>query len=176
MHGGLRNQTEYCVLCHNPSNTRLRRASDRHSCRGQGAARRKASTSTCWFTGSTTARICRRQSALSWWSASAAATTISATYAVPGDEPDRQRRRPANCSLCHVNGSEQRSALIGLNPVTDPQGPINPIQPVASACTGCHVDIPTASHALSNTTSLGEACYGLPRSGAEFAVDKVHAQ
>ena len=80
-----------------------------------------------------------------------------------------------NCSLCHVNGSEQNLPT-GLNAVTDPQGPINPIQPVSSACSGCHVDLPAASHMLSNTTSLGEACTVCHSSDAAYAVDKVHAQ
>lgn len=81
----------------------------------------------------------------------------------------------ANCSMCHVNGSEQNLPA-GLNAVTDPQGPINPIQPVASACTGCHVKLTTASHALANTTSLGESCQTCHGSGAAFSVSQVHAQ
>ena len=69
--------------------------------------------------------------------------------------------------MCHVNGSEQNLPT-GLNAVIDPQGPINPIQPVASACTGCHVTFPTASHALANTTTLGESCTVCHSSGAAF--------
>jgi OmcA/MtrC family decaheme c-type cytochrome len=80
-----------------------------------------------------------------------------------------------NCSMCHASGSEQ-TLPTGLNAVLDPQGPINPIQPVASVCTGCHVDITTASHALANTTILGESCTVCHGSGAAFAVDQVHAQ
>ena len=33
----------------------------------------------------------------------------------------------------------EQNLPVGLNAVTDPQGPINPIQATASACTGCHV-------------------------------------
>jgi len=82
-----------------------------------------------------------------------------------------------NCSLCHVNSTEQNDlALTGLHAVIDPQGPINPIQPFSSACTGCHVDIPTAVHTLTNTTTLGEACAVCHSSGTIEAVDKAHAQ
>jgi len=82
-----------------------------------------------------------------------------------------------NCSLCHVNSTEQNDlTLTGLNAVVDPQGPINPVQPFTSACTGCHMDIPAASHALANTTTLGEACSVCHSSGAAYAVDQVHAQ
>jgi OmcA/MtrC family decaheme c-type cytochrome len=82
-----------------------------------------------------------------------------------------------NCSMCHVNSSEQADlTLTGLNPVVDPQGPINPIQAISSACSGCHMDLPSASHFLANTTTLGEACSVCHASGAAYAVDAVHAQ
>jgi len=80
-----------------------------------------------------------------------------------------------NCSLCHVKSSEE-NLPIGLNPVVDPQGWINPVQAVASACSGCHVSKPEASHFLSNTDSLGESCTVCHAAGAQFAVDAVHAQ
>jgi hypothetical protein len=60
--------------------------------------------------------------------------------------------------------------------VTDPQGPLNPIGPIASACTGCHVKISTASHALANTTVLGESCATCHNSTSAFSVGSVHAQ
>ena len=83
----------------------------------------------------------------------------------------------ADCALCHVNSSEQNDLnLTGLNAVTDPQGLINPVQPFTSACTGCHMDIATASQALSNTTVLGEACNVCHGTGGAYAVDQVHAQ
>jgi hypothetical protein len=80
-----------------------------------------------------------------------------------------------DCALCHVNGSEQNLTL-ALNPVVDPQGPLNPIQPISSACTGCHVTLPDAAHTLSNTDVLGESCVVCHAAGAAFAVSQVHAQ
>ncbi len=80
-----------------------------------------------------------------------------------------------NCSMCHVNGSEQVLPT-GLNAVVDPQGWINPVQPVASACSGCHVSRPEAAHFLANTTSLGESCTVCHTAGAAFGVDSVHTQ
>jgi len=85
-----------------------------------------------------------------------------------GDAPYLQ-----NCAMCHVNGSEQVLPT-GLNPVIDPQGWINPVQPVASACSGCHVSKPEASHFLSNTGPLGETCTLCHAADAAFAVDAVH--
>jgi OmcA/MtrC family decaheme c-type cytochrome len=80
-----------------------------------------------------------------------------------------------NCSMCHIKGSEQVLPS-GLNAVLDPQGPISPIQPVSSACSGCHLDIPAAVHMLTNSNQLGEACAVCHSSGAAYAVDLVHAQ
>jgi cytochrome c5 len=80
-----------------------------------------------------------------------------------------------NCSLCHVDGSEQVLPT-GLNQVIDPQGWINPVQPVASACSGCHVSKAEASHFLANTDSLGESCSVCHAAGAQFAVDAMHTQ
>jgi OmcA/MtrC family decaheme c-type cytochrome len=95
----------------------------------------------------------------------------------PALSPSAQVADTANCSLCHVNSSEQTALTSGpINAVVDPQGPINPVQPLTSACTGCHVDLPTASHALANTTSLGESCAVCHGSGAAYAVDQMHAQ
>ncbi len=80
-----------------------------------------------------------------------------------------------NCSICHTNGSEA-NLPIGLNPVIDPQGWINPNQPVAGACSGCHTSKPEASHMLANTTALGESCTVCHSTGSAYAVDQVHAQ
>jgi OmcA/MtrC family decaheme c-type cytochrome len=80
-----------------------------------------------------------------------------------------------NCSMCHVNGSEQILTRV-RNDVVDPQGPINPVKPVTSACTGCHVSISTASHALVNTSVLGESCNTCHGPTSEFSVARKHAQ
>jgi hypothetical protein len=65
---------------------------------------------------------------------------------------------------------------VGLNPAIDPQGWTNPNPAVSSACSGCHVSKSEASHMLGNTTTLGESCTVCHKSGADQAVDKVHAQ
>ena len=80
-----------------------------------------------------------------------------------------------NCSICHINSSEQDLPL-GKNPVVDPQGWINPNQAIAGACSGCHTSMSEDSHFLANTTSLGESCTVCHSSGSAFAVDQVHAQ
>jgi len=78
------------------------------------------------------------------------------------------------CGMCHINGSQTNPG--GVNDVRDPQGFINPVKPIASACIGCHVTPAASSHASANTTPIGESCVVCHGPDAEFAVDKVHAQ
>jgi OmcA/MtrC family decaheme c-type cytochrome len=174
VHGGLRNNTEYCVMCHNPSNTDA-------SVRGGAvvAADKAAPPQGINFNllvhrihdGVNMAASNRTYVVVGFGGSH---NDFSGTL-FPAMSPTGSATDLANCSLCHVNSSEL-NLPVGLNAVIDPQGPINPVQPVASACSGCHVDLASASHFLSNTTTLGEACTVCHSSGAAFAVDKVHAQ
>jgi OmcA/MtrC family decaheme c-type cytochrome len=81
-----------------------------------------------------------------------------------------------NCAMCHVNGSENLPLSAGHSQVTDPRGYLNPVGPEAAACLACHVDIAAASHALANTTRLGESCDACHSSTADFSVSQVHAR
>jgi OmcA/MtrC family decaheme c-type cytochrome len=174
LHGGLRNQTEYCVLCHNPSNTDAARrpmsvvAADR-ALPPQGinfnllvhrihfGENLQADNRTFIVVGNGGSHH--------------DFTDVRYPAMSPTGAPGDTRK----CAMCHVNASEQNLPT-GKNAVTDPQGPINPIQAIASACTGCHVKITTASHTLSETSVLGEACDTCHGTDDTFGVGKVHAQ
>jgi OmcA/MtrC family decaheme c-type cytochrome len=174
VHGGLRNQTTYCVMCHNPSNTDV-------SVRGNAvvAADKSAAPQGINFnlmvhrihTGENLLADKRPYVIVGFGGSHNDFSDVS----YPAMSPAGATGDTRNCSMCHVNSSEQNLPA-GLNAVTDPQGPINPILPVASACTGCHVQITTASHALANTTTLGESCTVCHSPGAAFSVGEVHAQ
>lgn len=175
VHGSLRNNVQYCVFCHNPNNTD---ASTRSS--STVASLKNAPPQGINFN----LLVHRIHYGVNQPSTRpyivvgfGGSTNNFSTILFPALTPTGSATDTENCSLCHVNSSEQNDlALSGLLPVTDPQGPINPVQPFTSACTGCHMDIATASHALSNTTSLGEACNVCHGSGGAYAVDQVHAQ
>jgi len=81
-----------------------------------------------------------------------------------------------NCEKCHVSASEQLPLKDNLLNVVTPRGYMNPTTPTAAACLACHDDKPAASHALGNTTTLGEACSVCHSPDAQFAIDKVHAR
>jgi OmcA/MtrC family decaheme c-type cytochrome len=81
-----------------------------------------------------------------------------------------------NCAMCHVNSSEQLPLSAGHANVNDPRGYINPVGPASAACLSCHVSIDAASHALLNTSRLGESCTVCHGSTSDFSVSKVHAR
>jgi len=169
VHGGLRNNTEYCVMCHNPSNTD---ASTRAI--ATVAADKAAPPQGINFN----LLVHRIHYGINMQASNRSYVVVGfggshndfSGTGFPALSPSGQATDTRNCSLCHVGGVNL------INPVIDPQGPINPVQPFTSACTGCHVNLSTASHALSNTTSLGEACSVCHGSGAAFDAGKVHAQ
>ena len=174
VHGTLRNNTEYCVLCHNPSNTD---ASVRSS--AVVAADKAAPPQGINFN----LLVHRIHDGINMQASNRTYIVVgfggshndfSGTL-FPALTPTGNPTDLANCSLCHVNSSEQ-NLPIGLNQVVDPQGFINPVQATASACSGCHVDQKAASHFLANTTTLGEACAVCHATGAAYAVGQVHAQ
>jgi OmcA/MtrC family decaheme c-type cytochrome len=177
LHGGLRNNVEYCVLCHNPSNTD---ASAR-------AAAVVASYRTQPAQGINFNLLVHRLHD----GVNAAADGAKNPYIVVGHggstnnfsgvlfpalSPSGQATYTQNCAMCHVNSAEQNDLpLMGnLNQVIDPQGWINPVGPISSACSGCHVAKDEASHFLANTDSLGESCSVCHSAGAQFAVDAEH--
>jgi len=172
LHGNRRNNPQYCVLCHNPSDTDF-------SQRPAGQTPQTINMAVM---------IHRIHDGVN-----AAADNPKAPYIIAGfggskhdfsgilypamngagDATDLQ-----NCAMCHVNSTEQNDLpLMGnLNQVVDPQGWINPVSPISSACSGCHVSKAEAAHFLANTDALGESCTVCHASGAQFAVDAVHAQ
>jgi OmcA/MtrC family decaheme c-type cytochrome len=178
LHGNLRNQTEYCVLCHNPSNTD---ASQRVNAT---VASDKALPPQGINFNLLVHRIHDGVNVVPAGGKPYIVVGYGGSHndfsgvLFPAMSPAGDATYLQNCSLCHVNSTEQDDLpLMGnLNPVTDPQGWINPIQPTASACSGCHVSKSESAHFLANTNSLGESCTVCHSAGALFAVDAVHAQ
>jgi OmcA/MtrC family decaheme c-type cytochrome len=158
MHGGNRNQIEQCAMCHNPNE-------------GDEAFRPKAQapTQSVQFAHMIhrihTGNASTQEFTIYGYGGS---TNDFTKIEFPGDRRD--------CAMCHVNGSEQLPLADGLLQVQSARTPLNPMGPATAACTGCHTDIPTASHALSNTTTLGEACAACHSSSADFSTSAVHAR
>ena len=146
-HGDNRNQVEMCVLCHNPS---LTADPDDASQLARGV--------------NFNLLIHRVHTAYKYY----------ADVRYPAMSPQGSPGDPRNCAMCHVNESHTTPA--GVRDVLDPQGFMNPVKPVTSSCIGCHSTAAASSHALTNTTSIGESCAVCHGPNATFAVDKAHAQ
>jgi OmcA/MtrC family decaheme c-type cytochrome len=176
-HGTLRSNTMYCVMCHNPSNT------DATTRATATVAADKAAPPQGINFNLLVHRIHDGVNVTANGGKPFIVVGFGGSHndfsgvLFPGLSPTGAATDLENCAFCHVNSSEQNDlSLTGLNAVTDPQGLINPVQPIASACSGCHVDIPTASHFLANTTTLGESCAVCHGTGGAFTVDSAHAQ
>jgi OmcA/MtrC family decaheme c-type cytochrome len=158
MHGGNRNQTVYCVFCHNPSNTDASKPTPQavnfslfiHKIHfGENLA---AAGATYTVSGNDFTEV---------------RFPVMNVKGTPGDT--------AKCYMCHVNGSEANFP-IGLNDVKTPQGLMNPTPATTAACTACHVQKSATAHAVSQTDpTFGESCDVCHSSGAEFDVVKMHA-
>jgi OmcA/MtrC family decaheme c-type cytochrome len=150
LHGGNRNNTELCVMCHRPDAV------------GEGE---DETVETAIDLRMMVHRI-------------HSGAELEQPYFIGGNDYSHVEYpgNRNNCSGCHVNDSQQLPLGRDLSPVTDPSGWLNPIGPEAAACTACHSSIQAASHALANTSALGESCAACHGPGKMASVDKVHAE
>ncbi|HYL37427.1 MAG TPA: OmcA/MtrC family decaheme c-type cytochrome [Bryobacteraceae bacterium] len=146
VHGGSRANTQECVICHNPT-------------LADGTSKQSVNFATQIHS------IHRGENLTNSY---ILGTTNYQEVRFPGDLRD--------CSTCHVNNSYQVDKVGAKAVVASPGGFTPTTGPIAAACQGCHDDAATASHALSNTTLLGEACLACHGNNALFAVDVVHAR
>ncbi|MDX2171268.1 MAG: OmcA/MtrC family decaheme c-type cytochrome [Deltaproteobacteria bacterium] len=181
IHGGLRNQTEYCVLCHN---SRQSDAARRRRDPAEVAA--GALTSTIDF--KVLIHKIHRGEELE-----------QKPYLVYGFGPTPPGYSihefsdvlfPGDlriCSSCHVDDSELLPPYPGtalptlrtqLDPASGQPVPADPPQtgPITAVCTACHDSDAAIAHAQTQTAPDGsEACYVCHAEGRDAAVSVVHA-
>jgi OmcA/MtrC family decaheme c-type cytochrome len=146
VHGGSRGNTQECSMCHNPTLTDGT-SKDPVSMASQiHSIHRGANLANPYILG----------------------TTNYQSILFPGDLRD--------CNTCHVGASYQVDNVGAVANVATPGLFLASTGPIAAACQGCHDDKATASHALANTTSLGESCVACHGIAGQFAVDTVHAR
>jgi len=174
LHGTLRNQTQYCEICHNPSNTDF---TQRPS--ATVAAQKTMPNQGIAFdlmvhrihTGENLPGMGRDYTIIGY----GGSVNDFSDVRYPAMNAAGTTGDTRNCEMCHNAGTETKLPF-GKNAVVDPQGPINPDQAITAACTGCHADLPAASHALVNTSTLGESCQACHNAGFDYSVSSVHAQ
>jgi OmcA/MtrC family decaheme c-type cytochrome len=158
LHGGGRNNANYCVTCHMPL------ATDEEELRPGNPEQ------TIHFKYMIHS-IHRGENLVNGFQVAGHNQSIAdfGEVAYPGDL--------RNCSTCHVNDSYQLSGLPDdLLPTLTPQAWWSPMQPQAAACLSCHDGDSTAVHAYTNSSFFGESCVTCHGEGKEYAVDKVHAR
>ena len=181
IHGGSRNQTQYCVLCHNST---------------QSDAARRDNDPTQVAAGALNATIDFK---VLIHKIHRGENLEQQPYIVYGFGPAPLNYSINNfgevlypgdlriCATCHVEDSElippyPGTALPTLRTKLDPETgdvvPADPPQvaPITSVCTACHDGNDVMAHAETNTASDGtEACPVCHQEGAAFAVSVVHA-
>ena len=163
-HGEARRNAEFCVMCHNPSNT--------------DEDKRKAAKGPLPPENIHYKRLIHRIHT------GAAAVESLIIYGGPPVKPGPIEmgdvRFPGdrrNCVKCHVPGANEPPLPAGLLPTLIPQkdGSVKAIQPITSACIACHTKEPAKIHMDTMTNINGqEACVTCHGVGRAFAVEKVH--
>jgi OmcA/MtrC family decaheme c-type cytochrome len=144
VHSGMRNDAQECTLCHNPT-------------LADGTSNQ--SVNMAWQIHS----IHRGENLANPY---ILGTTNYQDVRFPGDLRD--------CTTCHMTGTYLVENVGAQALVASPGGFTKTTPPISAACQGCHDDKATASHALANTTVIGESCAACHSAGEEFSVDRVH--
>lgn len=160
VHGGARQNTEYCVLCHNPAASDI---ANRPADKGAPQSINFRVMIHGLHSGASLA-----QQPFTVWGKTAAADFSDVVF--PGDL--------AACQTCHKAGTYALPLPKGLQPSTfskDGTTIRSSTLPVRSVCTSCHDTREAQGHAELMTTASGiETCDVCHAAGAEFDVSKVH--
>ncbi len=178
LHGTNRNQIEQCVLCHNPSETDKARRPSATNATDKATPPQAVDFAYMIHrihTGENLNALGAGYTVVGFGGSHNDFSEVRYPAFSPSGSPGDTR----NCSMCHVNGSET-NLPVGKAAVTDPQSPVNPLPRTTAVCTGCHADLPTLAHAVTNTAAIGgqsiESCTACHSNSAEFSVARKHAQ
>uniref|UniRef100_Q01WI6 Outer membrane cytochrome MtrC/MtrF-like domain-containing protein n=1 Tax=Solibacter usitatus (strain Ellin6076) TaxID=234267 RepID=Q01WI6_SOLUE len=163
-HGTIRNEGQYCILCHNPT------ATDQAQ-RPAGQLPAQAIDMPVMVHRIHTGEDAIAGGQLTPYIVYGRGASVNdfSDVRYPGD------RR--NCDTCHTNGSQQVPVPATRIQVTNPRAFVTPMGPTAAACTACHTDKSAVAHTQLNTSpAFGESCDVCHGTTSTFSVDKVHAR
>jgi OmcA/MtrC family decaheme c-type cytochrome len=147
LHGGVRKNTEYCILCHNPKHQDANTPAETVNFRTM---------------------VHRIHMGVEMDETYTVSETNFNGVRFSGD--------PRNCTKCHVETTYTVPVPDGLSATDAPAFFFTPVQPTASACLGCHNGADAAAHAYQMTAPFGESCPVCHEEGADFAVTKAHTR
>ncbi len=162
LHGNNRNAVEYCVACHNPLNTD-------ETVRPEG----ELPIETINFkqmihkihTGEEIDESLKPYVIFGFRGSRHEFSEVR----FPGDRRE--------CTICHVDGTQQLPLQEGLLSVEAPRDHMKTQLPISGACLSCHTNLSAAAHADINTSpNLGESCDVCHGPDADFSVDRMHAR
>ena len=176
IHGNLRNNVEYCVICHNPNGTDFGR---RKNAVAFGADPNDQSIDFKHLIHKIHRGENLEQQPYIVNGFGAAPKNYTAhnfgEVRFPGDLRD--------CETCHAKGTNLLPLPSGVLPTVHSQVSgglevvVGHIGPITDACTSCHDDDAVAAHAETMTTASGaEACVVCHGEGSIAAVSEVHAR
>jgi OmcA/MtrC family decaheme c-type cytochrome len=155
LHGENRNQTEYCVFCHNPSNT-----SGTVSGIDFSVMVHSIHFGVNLAAAGATYKI---------------GTTDFSGIRYPAFSLTGQPHDTTNCEMCHITGTEAVFP-IGLNPVKAPNFLLDPAPATTAACAACHVTRSNMAHMAAQTDpKFGESCDVCHDVNGAYSVIKEHA-
>lgn len=164
LHGGQRNTTEECVICHSSKETDVAR---RPANAGQPESISFQRMIHRIHTGE---ELTQEYSIFGFGGTAISFNEVK----FPGDR--------TNCAKCHTGNSHLLPLPAGIESVTTLRDFFTPHGPATSACLGCHDGPDAAAHAYLNTVLFpgaanpSEACATCHGTGKDWAVEKVHAK
>jgi OmcA/MtrC family decaheme c-type cytochrome len=183
VHGNLRNQTQYCVLCHNPNGSDVARRQKDSVAVAAGSPVTSIDFKVMIHKIHTGENLEQKPYVIYGFGLpppAGAGYTINdfSDVRFPGDRRD--------CATCHVAGTYLLPPFPGdalgtlaahLDPASGELVLDGHVGPIRAVCTSCHDGKDTVAHAETETASNGtEACTVCHEEGRDFSVSQVHAQ
>ncbi|HZT09221.1 MAG TPA: c-type cytochrome [Chloroflexota bacterium] len=164
-HGGTRRNTEFCVMCHNATQS----DADKRMAVGGPLPPEPVQFRNFIHRIHTGEDLTRPFVVYGGSPTAPQPVDLAAVHPFPKDR--------ANCALCHVQDSYMISqtleASAALRVILDGQV-VRELPPVTAACTGCHDSPQAFAHAASQTSGGVESCALCHAQGRPYSVTTVH--
>ncbi len=165
-HGGTRRNTDFCVMCHNATQT----DEEKRRVAGGPLPPEPVLFRNLIHRIHTGEDLAHPFVIYGGSPANPAPVDLAAVHPFPKDR--------ANCAVCHEAGTqaitaalEQRAPMV----ITSGGETIRQVPPITAACTGCHDSDRTLAHVASETSGTGvETCAVCHGQGRPFSVTSVH--
>jgi OmcA/MtrC family decaheme c-type cytochrome len=179
VHGNLRNQTTYCVVCHNPNQTDAARRKQDPAAVARGDQTASIDFKRLIHQIHTGDQREHKPFLIYGFGPPPAGFSITdfADVRFPGDRRDCAKcHRPGTYLIPPYPGTALGTLITHLDPATGNEVQDGRLGPIRSVCTACHDADVTVAHAETQTAPDGtEACPVCHEEGVQAAISVVHA-